>query len=740
MREAGALARATVARAVQALDQGHGQFAGERGRHRGQRFPARAAGATRARRRLAVGGDRGRSRRALDAAASGSSIRSTAPAPIIAGRADWPISVALVEDGRPVARRALCAGDRRDVPRGARATARRSTARRSRPAPATASTAPRLAGPKRYLDRLAGTGAGHRCRSRKVHSLALRLARVAHGALDAAFAVARQPRLGPCGCRPFGARSRRRADRFRRADARSTIGPHPVHGALVAAGRARHAALLDLVRDRTPRVRVSSPRPRIAAAHCEGSSHVRTSPQSNCCISCSAASSTELDGTEFKDLDKVDIVGVYPNYATAYAAWKAKAQQTVDNAHMRYFIVHLHRLLDPDSAGRAGALSRAPMPSLKRIVTSPRVPGGRRHGRRRSICAWSGSTTRLDHRAGRHLRHASSMPVIIAMWHGQHFLTPFIKRDTSTSRQGADLAPPRRRDQRASPPSGSASAPSAAPARTAANSTARAASAPSPRCSTRSRRLQCRADRRRAEGRARRRARHRQARAAFRPADLSGRDRHQPAHRARQLGPHRDQPAVRPHRRWWRASRSTCRATPTTRRWKPRGARSRTRSTRATARAYEIADGTRSDAGRERPAAAARCAPTGCCRRRRRRWRRCCWRGGCGAARSIAQRLPSGAAKARMRAPARPAGLAAWRQRRRTAQRAAADRAHRARDVSVLVTSGTVTSARARRAAAAARRHPSIRAARRAALRARASSTTGGPTSRCSSNPICGRT
>ena len=58
-----------------------------------------------------------------------------------------------------------------------------------------------------------------------------------------------------------------------------------------------------------------------------------------------------LDRTEFKDLSKLDIVGVYPNYATAYAAWKAKAQQTVDNAQMRYFIVHLHRLLDPESAG-----------------------------------------------------------------------------------------------------------------------------------------------------------------------------------------------------------------------------------------------------------------------------------------------------------------------------------------------------------------------------------------------------
>jgi hypothetical protein len=57
----------------------------------------------------------------------------------------------------------------------------------------------------------------------------------------------------------------------------------------------------------------------------------------------------DLEGIEFKDLHKLDIVGVYPSYATAYAAWKAKAQQTVDNAHMRYFIVHMHRLLDPDA-------------------------------------------------------------------------------------------------------------------------------------------------------------------------------------------------------------------------------------------------------------------------------------------------------------------------------------------------------------------------------------------------------
>ena len=60
-----------------------------------------------------------------------------------------------------------------------------------------------------------------------------------------------------------------------------------------------------------------------------------------------------LTGTEFRDLDALDIVGIYPDYKSAQVAWKAKAQATVDNAHMRYFIVHLHRLLEPDT-GKAG--------------------------------------------------------------------------------------------------------------------------------------------------------------------------------------------------------------------------------------------------------------------------------------------------------------------------------------------------------------------------------------------------
>ena len=55
------------------------------------------------------------------------------------------------------------------------------------------------------------------------------------------------------------------------------------------------------------------------------------------------------DKVEFTDLKGLDIVGIFPNYATAEAAWRAKAQATVDNAHMRYFIVHLHRLLEPQT-------------------------------------------------------------------------------------------------------------------------------------------------------------------------------------------------------------------------------------------------------------------------------------------------------------------------------------------------------------------------------------------------------
>ncbi|KQS82444.1 MULTISPECIES: DUF4170 domain-containing protein [Methylobacterium] len=55
----------------------------------------------------------------------------------------------------------------------------------------------------------------------------------------------------------------------------------------------------------------------------------------------------DLDGVRFRDIKNLDIVGIFPDYATAQAAWRAKAQATVDSAQTRYFVVHLHRLLEP---------------------------------------------------------------------------------------------------------------------------------------------------------------------------------------------------------------------------------------------------------------------------------------------------------------------------------------------------------------------------------------------------------
>jgi len=64
----------------------------------------------------------------------------------------------------------------------------------------------------------------------------------------------------------------------------------------------------------------------------------------------------ELVTTEqnvFRDVSKIHIVGMFPDYASAFSAWKAEAQRTVDNAHMRYFIAHIHRLRDEEQAGSA---------------------------------------------------------------------------------------------------------------------------------------------------------------------------------------------------------------------------------------------------------------------------------------------------------------------------------------------------------------------------------------------------
>ena len=290
---------------------------------------------------------------------------------------------------------------------------------------------------------------------------------------------------------------------------------------------------------------------------------------------------SRLDTTEFKDLDKLDIVGIYPNYATAYAAWKAKAQQTVDNAQMRYFIVHLHRLLDPEATapGRRadGQISHAVAEAVRPGRTGPRRRSG---SPRRTICGWCGgprapSSSRRTSTSG----SSPDLPIIIAMWHGQHFLMPFIQRP-ERSRQGADVAPSRRRDQRHR--CGAARRrhdPRLRHARHRFRQEGR-----SLRLQGNAGRaqagLQRRADRRRAQGRARRRVSASSRSRRF-PAGRSIRWRSRPAGAScSTTGTAPPSTCRSAAAAGWPDRRSTFRPTPTRRRSSWRAARSRKRSTR----------------------------------------------------------------------------------------------------------------------------------------------------------------
>ena len=165
----------------------------------------------------------------------------------IAGRADWTISVALVKDGRPLlaALYAPVSDEMFLALRGAGASLNGAKIAASGGA---ALSGARFAGPKRYLDKLAGLEPGIQPQPR-VHSLALRLARVAHGGLDAAF-------VSP-GSQDWDLAA---ADLLvHEAGGLFTDlagpplrynGPDATHGALVAAGSARHGTLIDLVRNR----------------------------------------------------------------------------------------------------------------------------------------------------------------------------------------------------------------------------------------------------------------------------------------------------------------------------------------------------------------------------------------------------------------------------------------------------------------------------------------------------------
>lgn len=165
----------------------------------------------------------------------------------ISGRPDWTISVALVEDGRPAVA-ALYAPVTEEMFLAVRGEGGTLNGIPLTANDAVALAGARLAGPKRYLDRLCGI-APEILAQPKVHSLALRLARVAHGELDAAFAspgshdwdlAAADLLVHEAG----GAMTdlSGRPLRYNR--------PHVVHGAILAAGPARHGALIDLVRDR----------------------------------------------------------------------------------------------------------------------------------------------------------------------------------------------------------------------------------------------------------------------------------------------------------------------------------------------------------------------------------------------------------------------------------------------------------------------------------------------------------
>jgi myo-inositol-1(or 4)-monophosphatase len=165
----------------------------------------------------------------------------------ISGRADWTISVALAEHGRPLiaALYAPATDEMFLVSRGGGATLNGTPIRVT---PGEALTGAKLAGPKRYLERLCGLTPDILAQP-KVHSLALRIARVAHGALDAAFASGGSHDWDLAAAdllvHEAGGALTDLAGRPLKYD-----GSQIAHGALIAAGYARHGALIDLVRDR----------------------------------------------------------------------------------------------------------------------------------------------------------------------------------------------------------------------------------------------------------------------------------------------------------------------------------------------------------------------------------------------------------------------------------------------------------------------------------------------------------
>ena len=165
----------------------------------------------------------------------------------ISGRADWTVSVALVENGRPLMA-AIHAPVTEEMFLAARGQGARLNGNVIAASSGGALTGAKLAGPKRYLDRLAGISPSMLPQP-KVHSLALRLARVSHGGLDAAFASGGSHDWDLAAADLLVHEAGGLLTDFSGEPLRYNR-PNPVHGALIAAGPARHGTLIALVRDR----------------------------------------------------------------------------------------------------------------------------------------------------------------------------------------------------------------------------------------------------------------------------------------------------------------------------------------------------------------------------------------------------------------------------------------------------------------------------------------------------------
>jgi myo-inositol-1(or 4)-monophosphatase len=165
----------------------------------------------------------------------------------ISGRADWSISVALVEDGRPLVA-ALYAPVSEEIFLAARGTGATLNGAPIKANDGDGLRGAKIAGPKRYLDRFSSLAEGTLAQP-KVHSLALRLSRVAHGNLDAAFSSRGSHDWDLAAADLLVHEAGGALTDFTGRPLKYN-GSQAVHGALIAAGQARHDALIGLVRDR----------------------------------------------------------------------------------------------------------------------------------------------------------------------------------------------------------------------------------------------------------------------------------------------------------------------------------------------------------------------------------------------------------------------------------------------------------------------------------------------------------